>query len=47
MRGTVGGTGLGLSLVREHVLAHDGATWYEESESGGARFVVELPGVTS
>lgn len=47
MRGTVGGTGLGLSLVREHVLAHEGATWYEESESGGARFVVELPGVTS
>jgi signal transduction histidine kinase len=45
MRGDVGGTGLGLSLVREHVLAHSGATWYEESDSGGARFVVELPGV--
>jgi len=43
LRGDKGGTGLGLSLVREHVLAHGGATWYEESPSGGARFVVEIP----
>jgi len=47
LRGDVGGTGLGLSLVREHVLAHGGATWYEEAASGGARFVVEIPAVTS
>ena len=47
LRGDVGGHGLGLALVREHVLAHGGATWYEESAGGGARFVVELPGVTS
>jgi signal transduction histidine kinase len=43
LRGDVGGTGLGLSLVREHVIAHGGATWYEESPGGGACFVVELP----
>jgi signal transduction histidine kinase len=47
LRGDVGGTGLGLSLVREHVLSHGGATWYEESASGGARFVVEIPAATS
>lgn len=45
-RGDVGGTGLGLALVREHVLAHGGVTWYEESPSGGARFVVEIPAAT-
>jgi signal transduction histidine kinase len=43
LRGDLGGTGLGLALVREHVLAHGGATWYEESPTGGARFVVEIP----
>ena len=46
LRGDTGGTGLGLSLVREHVLAHGGATWYEEAPSGGARFVVEIPAAT-
>jgi len=44
LRGDRGGTGLGLSLVRDHVIAHGGAAWYEESTSGGACFVVELPG---
>lgn len=43
LRGDVGGTGLGLSLVRDHVLAHGGATWYEDSATSGACFVVELP----
>lgn len=43
LRGDRGGTGLGLSLVRDHVTAHGGAAWYEESASGGACFVVELP----
>jgi signal transduction histidine kinase len=37
------GTGLGLSLVHEHVKLHDGRVWVENSPSGGARFVVELP----
>ncbi len=37
------GTGLGLALVVEHVRLHDGRVWVEESPSGGARFVIELP----
>jgi two-component system, OmpR family, sensor histidine kinase MtrB len=41
-----GGAGLGLSLVSEHVRAHDGRVWVEPSPSGGARFVVELPVVS-
>jgi two-component system sensor histidine kinase MtrB len=39
------GTGLGLALVVEHVRVHDGTVWVEESPRGGARFVVEIPGV--
>jgi signal transduction histidine kinase len=45
-RGVHGGAGLGLSLVAEHVRAHDGHVWVEERTNGGARFVVELPVVT-
>lgn len=37
------GTGLGLSLVAEHVRLHRGSVWIESTERGGARFVVELP----
>jgi len=37
------GTGLGLSLVREHVRLHGGSVWVEEAKGGGARFVVQLP----
>jgi len=37
------GTGLGLSLVHEHVKLHGGRVWVENSPSGGARFIVELP----
>ena len=37
------GTGLGLSLVAEHVRLHGGSVRIEDAESGGARFVVELP----
>jgi two-component system, OmpR family, sensor histidine kinase MtrB len=37
------GTGLGLSLVAEHVRLHDGRVWVEDRSGGGARFVVELP----
>ena len=36
------GTGLGLSLVAEHVRLHGGSVWVEDTP-GGARFVVELP----
>ncbi|MBN9792457.1 two-component sensor histidine kinase [Pseudonocardia sp. TMWB2A] len=44
-RGDGGGTGLGLSLVAAHVRRHDGRVWVEERPGGGARVVVELPGV--
>ncbi len=37
------GTGLGLALVAEHVRLHGGTTRVEESPTGGARFVIELP----
>jgi signal transduction histidine kinase len=43
-RGAGTGTGLGLALVAEHVRLHGGHVWAEESESGGARFTIELPG---
>ncbi len=42
-RGVTEGTGLGLSLVKEHVALHGGRTWAEEAPGGGARFIVELP----
>ena len=40
------GSGIGLSLVREHVGLHGGRVWVEEREGGGARFVVRLPVVS-
>lgn len=45
-RGTGGGTGLGLALVREHVRLHGGRVWAENRAGGGSRFVVELPVVS-
>ncbi len=42
-RGTGTGTGLGLALVAEHVRLMHGRAWVESSPSGGARFVVALP----
>lgn len=42
-RGAGEGSGLGLSLVREHVGLHGGRVWVEDREGGGARFVVRLP----
>ena len=41
------GTGLGLSLVAEHVRLHGGRVWSEDAPGGGTRFVVELPLVPS
>ncbi len=38
------GSGLGLAVVHRAVEAHDGATFVEESEDGGAEFVIFLPG---
>ena len=38
-----GGSGIGLSIIRELVRLHDGRTWVEDGTEGGARFVVEFP----
>ena len=37
------GTGLGLHIVREFVRLHRGNVWVETSETGGARFIAEIP----
>ncbi|HET8603545.1 MAG TPA: HAMP domain-containing sensor histidine kinase, partial [Marmoricola sp.] len=37
------GVGLGLAIVRQHVLWHGGAIRVDDRPGGGARFVVELP----
>jgi len=42
-RGVTDGTGLGLSLVAEHVRLHGGRVWVEPGADGENRFVVELP----
>ncbi len=38
-----GGSGIGLSIVRELVRLHEGRAWVEDGPEGGARFVVEFP----
>jgi signal transduction histidine kinase len=38
-----GGSGIGLTIVREVAQASGGAAWVEQGERGGARFVVTLP----
>jgi len=38
-----GGTGLGLAIVQNLITAHNGRIWLEDSPSGGAKFIVELP----
>lgn len=45
--GATGGLGLGLSIVRHYVEAHDGRAWVEEAAGGGARFCISLPVATS
>ena len=39
----VGGSGIGLAVVRELVALHGGRAWFEGAPSGGARVVIELP----
>ena len=38
-----GGMGMGLSIVRTIVGAHNGKVWAENNREGGATFYVELP----
>jgi signal transduction histidine kinase len=40
---SAGGSGIGLSIVRELVLMHGGRVWVEDATDGGACFVVEFP----
>ncbi len=42
-RGHGEGSGLGLALVAEHIGLHGGRVWVETAETGGARFIIELP----
>jgi signal transduction histidine kinase len=44
---SVGGSGIGLAIVRQLVRLHGGRTWAERADSGGARFVVVLPATRS
>lgn len=41
---SVAGAGIGLAVVRELTELHGGRAFVENGKSGGARFVVELPG---
>ncbi len=38
-----GGSGIGLSFVKEIVELHNGQIWIEESDLGGSKFVIALP----
>ncbi|HEX6317054.1 MAG TPA: HAMP domain-containing sensor histidine kinase [Gemmatimonadaceae bacterium] len=38
-----GGSGIGLTIVREIAEEHGGRAWVESAPGGGARFVVEMP----
>ncbi len=40
-----GGSGLGLTIVKQLVLAHDGRVWAESQPDAGSRFSIELPAV--
>jgi len=41
----VAGAGIGLAVVRELAVQHGGHAWVDTAPGGGARFVIELPGI--
>src|SRR5919202_2616301 len=41
-----GGSGIGLTVVKEILDEHAGSVWVEDAAGGGAAFVVELPAET-
>jgi signal transduction histidine kinase len=43
----VPGSGIGLAVVRQLAVAHQGRSSVEDVPGGGTRFIVELPGATS
>lgn len=43
----VGGSGIGLAVVRDLAVLHDGRAWVEPNPGGGSRFIVELRASTS
>jgi signal transduction histidine kinase len=47
MSGDTAGSGIGLAVVYELAAQHGGRSWVEDAASGGARFVVELPGAST
>ena len=46
-KSSVAGAGIGLAVVSELTELHNGRAWVESSPSGGARFIIELPGARS
>jgi signal transduction histidine kinase len=46
-RRAAGGSGIGLTIVREIATSHGGSARVETADGGGARFVVEFPGAGS
>ncbi len=40
----VGGSGIGLAVVRELTAMHGGRAWIADNPNGGTRFVIEIPG---
>ena len=43
----VGGSGIGLTIVREIAEEHGGRAAVESPPGGGARFIVEMPGLAT